>query len=215
MPGNRSQGISFPSQLTGVGAGVTSSTSTGQWTELDPLTGLYRTPGLTIKENGTGPTVQTVFSFSTTPMILADAAGTTGWGFLDLYDFPEGHIMFTGAVLDLAITATTLGVDVDYNGDIALGTAINTGVTPMTGTKLDLIPTTATPQATTVDSLASTTGDAVSTVTENAPVDGTATALSMWLNVLIDDGDQDITATPCNLLLTGTLIVTWTNLGNN
>lgn len=44
--------------------------------------------------------------------------------------------------------------------------------------------------------------------------DGTSTAKDLYINFLVDDADHDVTTTPCNLILNGTVKVYWLNLGD-
>lgn len=46
-------------------------------------------------------------------------------------------------------------------------------------------------------------------------VDGTATPVDLYFNVLVDDADHDVTSTPCNLILNGTISVLWAAIGDN
>ena len=65
-------------------------------------------------------------------------------------------------------------------------------------------------------SLAAKVNELVTAVTGTRIItlDGTSTAPDMFLNILVDDADQDVTSTATNLLVTGTVNFTWVNLGN-
>lgn len=167
--------------------------------------------GVTAEEMGTRGFHKTKLTLVNTPVVLADNAGVVAYGSLKLYDFPAGLIVFNGATMDLALTKSSTGVNADWDGDIALGTvAANNGATLAT-TEQDLIPTTATPQA--VGGV--TTGDGKSTATEiGDPFDGTSTAVDLFLNILIDDADHDVTGTACNIIANGTITFAWTLLGD-
>ena len=80
----------------------------------------------------------------------------------------------------------------------------------MSSTEDNLLPSTATPQAVT----SATTAKGQSTSAENIVVDGTSTAMDVYLNILVDDADQDVTTTPCNIICNGTITLHWTNLGD-
>ena len=146
-------------------------------------------------------------------VVLADNAAVTAYGSLKILDLPAGYILFHGAVADLDLTKSSAGVNADWDGDIALGTvAADNGATPLAGTEQDLIPNTATPQAV----AGVTTGDMQSTATEIGDLfDGHTTAVDVYLNVLVDDADHDVTGTPCNIIVNGTITITYTNLGDN
>ena len=153
-----------------------------------------------------------LLTLTNTPVVLADNAGVMAYGSLKVADLPEGYIGFLGAVADLALTKSSAGVNNDWDGDIALGTAAANNTATLTGTEQDLIPTTPTPQA----SAGATTGDMASTSTEAFKVfDGHATAKDVYLNVLVDDADHDVTGTACNIIVNGTIKLTYVVLGDN
>lgn len=167
--------------------------------------------GLEVKEQGIGAARKTVFKMTSMHVPLTDSAGVVAFGGLKLYDFPEGAILFGGAVLDGALSKSSAGVNADFDGDVGVGTATASNNATLSSTEQDLIPTTATPQAV----AGVTTCDALSTSTEAAKVfDGSGTAKDLFLNFLVDDADHDVTTTPCDLIVTGTLVVHWTNLGD-
>ena len=76
-------------------------------------------------------------------------------------------------------------------------------------TEQNIIPTTATPQAVS----GATTAKGVAT-TASQLLDGTSTAVDLYVNFLVDDADHDVTTTPCNLILNGTVSVYWLNAGD-
>lgn len=167
--------------------------------------------GLTVKEYGFGRMRTTEFTFTDVELALTDEPSTVAYGGLKIYDFPQGYIYFQSGCMDLALTKDSAGVDDDWNGDIGVGTATAGNDGTLSSTEQNVIPTTATPTA----SSGVTTGDCVSTATEHAIVDGTSTALDLYVNILVDDADHDVTTTPCNLILNGTLVVVWLSMGDN
>ncbi len=143
---------------------------------------------------------------------MVDNAGVVAYGSLKLLDLPAGNILFLGAVADLALTKSSAGVNLDWDGDIGLGSAAANNGAALATTEQDYCPTTATPQAV----AGATTGDMKSTSTESCKVlDGTATAKDVFLNILVDDTDHDVTTTPCNIIVNGTVKFTYINLGDN
>lgn len=181
---------------------------------------LYGAPNAAGSPNGTGVSAKqyggqavqkTVISLVNAAVVLADNAGVVAYGSLKVYDMPEGLFLFLGAVADLALTKSSTGVNADWDGDVSLGTvAANNGATLAT-TEQNLIPTTSTPQA--VSGV--TTGDCKSTSTESGVIfDGTGTAVDVYLNLLVDDADHDVTGTACNLIVNGTITILWANLGD-
>lgn len=166
--------------------------------------------GATVVEYGNGVVHQTVITFTDTPVVLADEAGVIAYGGLKVYDLPEGAILLHGAVTDIALTKSSAGVNADWDGDMAVGTATAANDADLTSTEADIIPKTATPQA----AAGATTADALTTTALLAIFDGTATAKDVFINFLVDDADHDVTSTPCNLVLNGTLTITWIKLGD-
>lgn len=181
----------------------------------DPRTsvgvGAVNGTGVTLVEQGNGAVHKTVFTFTNVDIALADEAGVVAYGSLKIYDMPAGVILMLGAVADLDLTKSSAGVNDDWDGDVGLGTAASSNNDTLSGTEQDIIPTTATPQAV----AGVTTANGKSTATEAGAVfDGTATAVDVYLNLLVDDADHDVTGTPCNLIVNGTLTLTWINLGD-
>lgn len=142
---------------------------------------------------------------------LADNAGVVAYGSLKLLTFPVGLIRVHGASANLAITKSSAGVNDTWDGDISIGTAAaNNGATLAT-TEQNICPTTATPQAVS----GATTGDLKSTATEAVlVVDGTSSAGAVYLNVLVDDADHDVTGTACNLIFNGSITIVYSHCGD-
>jgi len=167
--------------------------------------------GVTVSEQGDGVVHKSVITFTNVDVALADNAGVTAYGSLKVYDLPEGAILFLGAVSDIDLTKSSAGVNADWDGDVGIGTeAANNGATPLATTEQNLIPNTATPQAV----AGVTTANAESTTSENVVISGTGGALDVYVNLLVDDADHDVTGTACNLILNGTLTLHWINLGD-
>jgi hypothetical protein len=165
--------------------------------------------GLSVSEEGVGPAKRTVLSFTNVAFALIDQAATVAYKGLKVYDFPEGSILIDGAVANLALTKSSAGVNADWDGDFSVGSVTASNNATLTGTEQDIIPSTATPQA-----VAGATTAKGRNAAAIAPFDGTGTALDLYLNFLVDDADQDVTTTPCNLIVNGTLTIHWRNLGD-
>lgn len=167
--------------------------------------------GVTVTEYGDGTIHQTVITFTDVNIAMTDEAGTIAYGSLKVYDLPEGAILLHGAVQDVDLTKSSAGVNDDWDGDVGVGTTAADNDASLATTEQDIIPTTATPQA----AAGATTADGLSTSTESGTIfDGTATAKDVYVNLLVDDADHDVTSTACNLILNGTLTLTWINLGD-
>jgi hypothetical protein len=166
--------------------------------------------GVTVSERGSTVIHRTVFTFLNTAVVLADEAGVVAYGGLKIYDFPAGAIKFIGCLTDVDLTKSSIGVNADWDGDFGLGTITASNNATLAATEQNILPTTATPQAV----AGVTTANGFSTAAEDVTIDGTATAVDMFFNILIDDADHDVTGAACNIILNGTLTLIWTNLGD-
>lgn len=156
-----------------------------------------------------GPGVtKTVLKLVNTPLPLIDTAATVARCALKVFDMPEGLIQIFGSVANLAITKSAAGVNADFDGDFALGSAAAAADATLTGTEANILPSTATPQAV----AGVTTAKGVSTA--GVLLDGTTTPVDVYLNILVDDADQDVTTTPTNLIANGTITILWANIGD-
>lgn len=150
---------------------------------------------------------RTTLTLSAAVVTLADEAGVAGYGGRKVYDFPAGKVFVLSAVADLSVEATSAGVNADFDGDFALGTATASNNGTLTGTEADVVPSTATPQADT--SITTAAGESTGVL----GLSGNPTAPDLFLNFVIDDADQDITGTACDFEVTGTITIVWAYLG--
>ncbi len=146
--------------------------------------------------------------------ITIDGSGTDGWGTLIIGDFPEGNILFLGAVAYFSFAGT--GSDADladtWQGDYAIGTAPSTDhTTPLASAQEDLIVTVALAAATAEVSprtrsvhLQSETG---------IIIDNTDGSLEVNLNLLIDDAN--IAGTDTVITVTGEMYMSYIVLGDD
>lgn len=183
----RSQGRSFPDWSDGVGT----------FTDAD---------GVSCEEIGNGPLCQTVFTFSSAPISVVDSGANGGHGSIKLYDFPAGYIKLIAAHADLDFTAGTTGLTTTATHEIGVGTTqVATDNAALSTTEENIIAGVAT------DLTASAiTYNAVNAT--DAAIDGTGTALDLYLNTAwaADDCSANDTVT-----VTGTLTVTWINFGDD
>jgi len=150
-------------------------------------------------------------TFKDLAIALTDEAGVVAYGGLKIYDFDPGLITFHGAVGTLTITKSSAGVDDDAAGDLAVGTVVASNNATLATTEQDLIPTGAFTLVAGTDTVA-----IQSTATEiGAVFDGTSTAIDVFLNFLVDDVDHDVTTTPANIIVNGSLTLVFTNVGDN
>lgn len=174
---------------------------------------------LTAQEfGGNAPSKQTLLTLSAMPYTITDALAYAG---LLIYTFPAGYIVIEGCVASLTFTTTS-----------ALASTLNTGVTVQYG--LGTVTASATTLATTMININPGTGQSVPTFTSSTTVnvapatvtsfliavttpaaaafDGHTTAIGCYLNTALATGtdiDGDSTLT-----ITGTITITWKNLGD-
>jgi len=168
------------------------------------------TAGLSYVHYGNGIINKTVITFDDHAIALTDETGVVAYGGSKVFEFPAGAILMLGATSDVDLTKSSAGVDADWDGDMGVGVVTASNNATLATTEQNIIPTTATPQA----SGGATTANAQSTSTENEVIDGTSTNVPVYFNLLVDDTDHDVTTTACNLILNGTLTLIWANLGD-
>ena len=177
-------------------------------------TGAKNGTTVAVEERGNGILNQTILTCTATPITFTDDPGVAQYGGVKVYDFPAGLIVTMGAVIDGSLTLTEAAWTDTFDGDVSLGTVTATTGNTLVSTEADIMISNAMTQA--VGQVANC--DAVSSatqVTESAALwaDGTTTAKDCYLNFLIDDAaahtDQD------GGTFTGTITITWMNLGDN
>jgi hypothetical protein len=178
------------------------------WLELGAGT-VPAVAGLTVTEEGVGPFKKSVINFSNVALALTDNPGVIAYGGMKIYDFPEGSVWIMGAVANLVLTKSSAGVNADWDGDFGVGTATAGNDAALAAGEQSIIPTTATPQAVAGATTAKGRNSSVL-----GPLDGSATAIDLYVNFLVDDVDHNVAGTPCNLILNGTITVHWANLGD-
>lgn len=209
--------------LTISGIGPTIDDSTGRMTIEDltftdePLTtsGLGAANGATVTavEAGDGVWHRTTLTCTATPISISDDAGVAQYGGVKVYDFPAGLICTLGAVIDGSVTLGTTGTITDtWAGGVALGTVTATTGATLTGTEANIMPevdvAAATSKVASVDAVSVATA-----LTESGArwLDGTSTAIDMFLNLVVDD---EATHTAGTGSFTGTITFIWANLGD-
>lgn len=164
--------------------------------------------GVSVVEYGNGIQHKSTFTFQDAAIAFTDEAGVVAWLGQKFYDFPAGFIVIDGAVANLALTKSSAGVNDTWDGDFGVGTVIASNNATLSSTEQNVIPTTATPQAV----AGATTAQGASTAA--AQYDGHTTPVDLFLNVLVDDADHNVTGAACNLIVNGTINVFWRNLGD-
>lgn len=167
-------------------------------------------PEVTAAEGGFGNFRSTVLTLDELPITVGNTTGIS-FGNVKLYDFPEGRHNFLGVQLnDLAVGLGDAGnvtpIAGTMGGDVSLGTT-GTSDSTLDGTDVNLMPSTS------IDPISG--GIASGQLAAAATVlDGRTTPLDMYLNMIIDDADVADGAEDV-LLLSGTITITWVNLGND
>ena len=165
-------------------------------------------------EYGDGVVHKTVLTCTAVPISISDDAGVAQYGGVKVYTFPEGAICSLGAVvsgdLTLGVTGTIINT---YTGVNALGSVTaSTGAT-LVSTEATWLQSTA--NATAVAKVAALASHSVATALTEAGArwyDGTATPGPVFLNIAIAD---DATHTAGTGTFTGTITLTWINLGDH
>jgi len=185
-----------------VGSGILSNATDGSAVAGTGVTGDGTEMGTFRKE---------VITLDAVEIALTDEAGVVAYGGVKIFDFAEGAILLHGAVADLTVVKDAAGVNDDWDGDFGLGTVTAGNNAALATTEQNIVPTTATPQAV----AGATTAQGKSTATESGSVlDGTTTPVDVYLNFLVDDADQDVTTTATNLVVSGTVTLFYTPLGD-
>jgi len=162
---------------------------------------------VTAVEYGNGAIHKTVLTLTALPLTLRDTEQGLG---VKIYDFPEGRILFLGATGSVAETTTStltssLNTGVTYNWGVGSTTQANG---TLATTEQNIVQTTNGTASATVN-VAGAASNGVGVLT---PLDGTTTPLDAFFNVGIagaDDIDGNATTT-----YTGTVTITWMNLGD-
>lgn len=136
-------------------------------------------------------------------------AGTTGVGFGSavLGDFPQGNILLLGVVAYLQFNnQADADVQAAFDGDYSIGTTATADVT-LSGTDIDIVPSTALGAAT-----AGISPIARGVQAAQAMFDNTDDSLELNLNLLIDDANISGAAT---FLANGTVQVAYIVMGDD
>lgn len=162
-------------------------------------------------EFGSGKFHYTILTCTATPIAIADDAAVAQYGGVKVYDFPAGHVVTLGAVINGALTGYASLIDT-FDGDVALGSATATTGATLTGTEADILQSTALTQA--VAEVANCDAASIATaLTESgARWFADSAALDMFLNFVIDDNAAHGAGTAT---FTGTIVFPWINMGNS
>lgn len=170
--------------------------------------GVGATNGATVSvvEKGNAVIHQSVISLASTPVTVANTTGAS-FGNLKIYDLPAGRILVLGVTANLSFDWSASDIVATGSGDFSLGTTGTSDAT-LDGTDVDLLPSTAM-----TDPFVDGVGVGTGALAASAQFDGTSTAKDVYLNMIIDDADVDDAASD-DVLVTGTVTITWINLGD-
>lgn len=116
------------------------------------------------------------------PINVIGASGV-GYGAGVMGDFPEGNVLFLGAVSYLSFSTVAAGVQAAFDGDYSIGSAPTADAT-LAGADVDIIPSTALGAATGKVSPRVRGANATQVMLDNT--DG---SLELNINLLIDDAN--------------------------
>jgi hypothetical protein len=162
---------------------------------------------VTAVEKGSGVFRQTVLTLAALPQAISDASS---WQSTKIYDFPAGRIWVLTNQISLAPTTTsTIATTIKSGvaGAVALGTVATDSIS-LTGTEVDLCPSKATTNSTTINVAAAAVTEKLAAA---AFFDGTTTAIDCYLNSSVAAADIDGDGT---LTWTGTITLNWVNCGD-
>lgn len=161
-----------------------------------------------VKHEQFGPFVKTTLTLNNVAQTVTNGTEYQG---TKIFDLPAGRLLVLGVTATLqqkTTSAIASTINSGVTGAIALGTATASNVS-LTGTMVDLLPSTAFTSSTTIN----VAGSAVSAaLAASAHFDGTSTAKDVYLNTAYattTDVDGNGTQT-----ISGTVVLVYCNLGD-
>lgn len=198
--------VSLMAGGTTVLTGTTAGLSFGQALQTSAGVGAKNGSTVTVAEYGDGNIHKTVLTLTATPITLTDDAGVGQYGGVKLYDMPAGNHLFLGAVIDADITLTGAQWVDNAAGDVGLGTTAVTDGDALATTEQNIIATTE------IAAMTAQVGPINAGSADVATIAAAGTTDSdIYLNVRIDDNAAHTTSAGT---ITGTVTITWVNLGD-
>jgi hypothetical protein len=165
---------------------------------------------------GTYPNFQTWLLFTSLPVVTGNTTGAS-FGSVQVFTFPQARVRIdnVNAYFKTITFNTAAGVTGDISGtgsgDFSMGSTATADATLAT-TDVDLLPSTAM-----LDPFVAGVGrsNAWGTLAAAATFSGITTALSLYLNVIIDDAAVSDAAANDSVYFTGYAKITWTNYGDD
>ncbi len=155
---------------------------------------------VTVSEFGEGCYRQTILTLDALPVSVVGATGV-GFGGVLAYTFPAGAITVHGCTASLLVDPLSSNLEVADGGDFGIGTAIVADADLGDATDVDLCPSTS------IDPIGTA---ATGVLAASATFDGTSTAKTLNVNLLIDDADIGGTEA---LGIDGTITINWSTAG--
>lgn len=167
---------------------------------------------VTAEEQGDGILHKTILRLASVPVSVVSVTTGAGVGGTKVYDFPQGRILALGTMSDLSFVIAA-GDQADFTdatpeGDVGVGT-----VAPANADALGTDATDDDFSTATAITMAAYSGNVQCPSEAALQFNGVSTAIDMFVNALVDaaDIDDDTTST---VYVSGTIIITWTNLGD-
>lgn len=157
---------------------------------------------------------RTVITCAATPITISDDAGVAQYGGVKVYTLPEGAIATLGAVVSGSLTAGVTGTIIDnWDGDVSLGTVTATTGATLVSTEANIMPSVAVSAGASDKIGVVSAASVAAALTESGAtwLDGTTTAVPVFLNFVIDDSGTHTAGTAA---FTGTITLTWLHLGD-
>jgi len=168
--------------------------------------------GVTATEQGNGILHRTILRIEDLSVSVVSVTTGNGVGGTKVYDFPQGRLLVLGTMADLSVSIAS-GDQADFTdatpeGDFGVGT-----VAPANADALGTDATDDDFSTATAFTMAAYTGNVQCPSEAALQFDGTSTAIDMYINALVDaaDIDDDTTST---LSVSGSIVITWINLGD-
>lgn len=167
-------------------------------------------PYVTVEERGDDAIRRSRFTFTNLPISVAAAGAAAGVGGTKFYDMPEGWIHFSTCVGSFTLTVETEAdfTDGTPEGQIGVGSAA-----PANADALGTDSTDDEALQAADFTMAAYVANVNAPFTGGANLNGTATAVDLFFNILVDAADIDNDATT-NVFVSGTLDLVWTLVGD-
>lgn len=165
-------------------------------------------------ERGDSALHKTILIFTASPVVMTNNSGVALYGGIGtgtttaVYTFPRGLIQVLGADCRGTLTLTTAGALATFASVSALGTVTSATDATLTGTEANILASTSSSAAVAKAAVVKN----ISLIAPAAPLDGTVTAIPMFLNFVVANDASNSTGVGT---FGGTCTITWSNLSQN